>query len=348
MRPSEFPGEMTDVGGRPGVANSAAWSEWTVPQAVVQAVGARFEGLWSQRRFDYVHPVRLQQQVPPRQRKAYATPVAYTDWGPEGAEPVVCLGGVANSAMRFSFLAEALRAGHRVVCMDWLGRGRSGWLADESEYGIETYVEQLRQLVDRLGPSPVVLVGSSLGGSVAIEAAARWPERVARVVLNDAGPMIARTLRQRRAEALARFHVFRTPQELMRRAGAAQKHDGPMRDEVRFFLLWHQTRWSEENRGRVYCHDPRAMRAYQREAQHTMDQWTSWSRVQAPVLLLHGMESDALTARTIDRMRKMHPITLAHVPHTGHTPSLCNPDQVQCIVQWLEQPAAMPAEFTLT
>ena len=63
MRPAEFPGEMNDVGGRPGVTNDAAWSEWTVPQAVVQAVGARFEGLWSQRRFDYVHPVRLQQQA---------------------------------------------------------------------------------------------------------------------------------------------------------------------------------------------------------------------------------------------------------------------------------------------
>ena len=109
--------------------------------------------------------------------------------------------------MRFSALAQALAQDHHVVAMDWLGRGASGWLADESEYGFETYVEQLRQLLVTLEGPPAVLIGSSLGGSVAIEVAARWPRRVRALVLNDIGPGIARSCRRRRAEVLTRFQT---------------------------------------------------------------------------------------------------------------------------------------------
>ena len=85
----------------------------------------------------HVVTVRLQGGVPRRLRKPYATPVAYSDWGPRDAPLVVCAGGVANTAMRFAFVAAQLCRDHRVICMDWLGRGRSGWLADMSEYEAE-------------------------------------------------------------------------------------------------------------------------------------------------------------------------------------------------------------------
>jgi pimeloyl-ACP methyl ester carboxylesterase len=56
--------------------------------------------------------------------------VAYADWGPADAPVVLCCGGVANVAMRFNYLAADLSDRFRVICMDWLGRGRSGWMAD--------------------------------------------------------------------------------------------------------------------------------------------------------------------------------------------------------------------------
>jgi len=76
--------------------------------------------------------------------------VAYTDWGDTSNPTVVCCGGVANTAMRFNYLASDLEPHFRVVCMDWVGRGRSGWMADERDYSLETYVEQLRQLLIEL------------------------------------------------------------------------------------------------------------------------------------------------------------------------------------------------------
>src|SRR3954467_4955714 len=156
----------------------------------------RFDGKFDLRHFDYHHPVRLQ-KCSPRFRKPYPVKVAYTEWGDIGSPVGLCVGGVANTAMRFNYLAADLESHFRVACMDWVGRGRSGWMADERDYSLETYSEQLRQLIDHLGGGPVILLGSSMGGSAAIDLAARHPKLVSRLILNDIGPFIPKGRRQR-------------------------------------------------------------------------------------------------------------------------------------------------------
>lgn len=323
---------------------------WREFEAQGERLTERFAGLYRQSGFLYEQPRRLQAGVPARLRKPYVVPVAYTDWGAADAPLVVCVGGVANTAMRFAFLAADLCARYRVVCMDWLGRGRSGWLADEREYASATYVEQLRQLLAHLRPAaPAALLGSSLGGSAALALAAQQPALVGRLLLNDVGPAMPAARRRRRAETLARFHVFASPAELARRLGAAQKHDGPVSPEIRQFLAYHQTRWSEENAGRVYRHDPRAMLAYRRDAQQGLDQWDDWAalREDLPLLLLHGMESDALSPRTLARMGRQHPrLAIAHIPATGHTPALSDRHQTALIRAWLD--GALPLDVRLS
>jgi pimeloyl-ACP methyl ester carboxylesterase len=235
----------------------------------------------------------------------------------------------------------------RVVCVDWPGRGASGWLADKREYRRETWVELLRQLIEHLG-APVAVLGSSMGGSAAIELAARHPALVARLVLNDVGPHIPRARRARRAETLARHYVFHSPADLMRRTGAAQKNDGPVSDDVHQFIAHHQTRWSDEEAARVYRHDPRAMLAYRDDAAMSVDQWDDWARVRCPVLLLHGMASDALTAGTIARMqRSRQALTVVHLPDTGHTPVLADRHQTELVGAWLKGGYAGPCECSL-
>jgi pimeloyl-ACP methyl ester carboxylesterase len=219
--------------------------------------------------------------------------------------------------------------------MDWLGRGRSGWLAAEDDYSLATYAEQLRQMIVHLGAAPVTVLGSSLGGSAAIEMIARHPRLVQRLILNDVGPHIPARRRRRRAETIARHYVFRDPAELLRRVGASNKNDGPVSDDIRFNLSFHQTRWSDEESGRVYRHDVRAMQAYRRSAQRSVQQWEQWQRVSCPVLLIHGMQSDALFEPTIHRMSRDKPLAVMHVPDTGHTPLLADRNQIDFIRRWL-------------
>ncbi|MBI5256698.1 MAG: alpha/beta fold hydrolase [Burkholderiales bacterium] len=324
---------------------AAGWSAWL---QAARRLDRRFAGHFVPMAFDYRQAPALQPEVPRRLRRPYTVRVGYTDWGSPERVPLVCCGGVANTAMRFAFLAADLwREGQRVVCMDWLGRGQSGWLADGSEYTRDTYVEQLRQLIEHLGRGPVPVLGSSLGGSVALALAARHPQLVSALVLNDVGPHIPQARRARRAETLARHYVFRTPEEMTRRAGAAQKHDGPVGEEVRLFIAYHQTRWSAEDGGRVYRHDPRALLAYQRDAARSVDLWDAWSALRCPVLLVHGLESDALTPATIARMQRSHPITLAHIPDTGHTPVLADRHQTALIAAWLRGELPGPRELSV-
>ena len=319
------------IPGRRRVLNT--WDEY---MAMAKRIIERFDHEFDLRHFDYLHPVRLQ-RCPMRFRKAYAVKVAYTDWGDVNNPIVVCVGGVANTAMRFNYLAADLESHFRVVCMDWVGRGRSGWMADQRDYSLATYAEQLRQLVDHLGGGPVILLGSSMGGSAAIELAAHHPKMVSRLILNDIGPFIPKGRRKRRSQTLARHYVFRDPADLLRKIGASQKNDGPVSDDIRFNVTFHQTKWSDEEGGRVYRHDARALQAFRDDAQDSLDQWRLWKKVRCPVLLIHGMMSDALLPPTIKRMKleKEENLTIMHVPDTGHTPVLSDRNHNWFIHEWL-------------
>jgi pimeloyl-ACP methyl ester carboxylesterase len=310
-------------------------TNWEQYMAMASRVVGRFHGQFALRHFDYEHPVHLQPGTPRRLKRPYKVSVAYTDWGPADAPILLCCGGVANVAMRFSYLAADLSDAFRVVCMDWVGRGRSGWLSAEGDYSLSTYAEQLKQMIVHLNGGPAIVLGSSMGGSAAIELIARHPRLVERLILNDVGPHIPAGRRKRRGEAIARHYVFRDPADMLRRVGASQKNDGPVSDDIRFNLTFHQTRWSDEEGGRIYRHDVRAMQAYSRGAQRSLLQWKQWKRVRCPILVIHGLESDALMQPMIRRMARDHAMTVMHVPNTGHTPLLADRNQIWFIRDWL-------------
>ena len=330
-----------------GPGNPRVFPSWDSYMAMASRIVGRFHNEFRLRHFDYMHPVRLQRKTPPRFRKIYPVKAAYTEWGPDDAPVVICCGGVTNTAMRFNYLAAELAGSFRVICMDWLGRGLSGWMADENDYSLPTCTEQLLQMIQHVGGGPVTLIGSSLGGSAAIALAARHPKLVRRLILNDIGPHMPKSRRQRRAETLARHYVFHDPSDLLRRIGASQKNDGPISDDIRFNLTFHQTRWCNVEGGRVYRHDPRAMQAYRRDAQKPLDQWKDWGRLRASVLLIHGLCSDALVQPTINRMARTKCIKTMHVPDTGHTPVLADRNQIWFIQQWLLDSADVAAEWTV-
>ena len=342
------PGELVDIAWEPALRGPGRQlTTWRDYMAQASRVVGRFHGQFDLQRFDYLHPVRLQPATPLRLKQAYNVSVAYTEWGPADAPVLVCCGGVANVAMRFSYLASDLSDRFRVVCMDWLGRGRSGWLAAEGDYSLPTYAEQLRQMIQHLGVGPVTVLGSSMGGSAAIALMARHPRLINRLILNDVGPHIPSRRRKRRADTIARHYVFRQPSDLLRKVGASQKNDGPVGDDIRFNLSFHQTRWCDQEGGRIYRHDVRAMQAYRRDAQKSLLQWDEWQHVNCPTLLIHGMQSDALFDPTIRRMMRGKQVQLMHIPDTGHAPLLADRHHIGFIRQWLLGEAMPEGEFSV-
>lgn len=98
---------------------------------------------------------------------------------------VVLVHGLGGSTLLWRLNIPALATSHRVIALDLPGHGHSEKpLAD---YSVGFLAEALAGLLDALGLERVALVGHSLGGHVCLRLALAQPERVARLVLVDAG-----------------------------------------------------------------------------------------------------------------------------------------------------------------
>ena len=79
------------------------------------------------------------------------------------------------------------QAGHRTHALTLPGMESKD--ADRSEITLRDHVDAVVEAIDRLDPAEVVLVGHSAGGAIAHAAVDARPERVARVVYVDSGPL---------------------------------------------------------------------------------------------------------------------------------------------------------------
>ena len=72
---------------------------------------------------------------------------------------------------------------HRVVTIDLPGHGASG--KERKSWSVESYGDDVKRVVEKLGLKRVVLIGSSMGGPIALEATRGMPDRVAAIIPVD-------------------------------------------------------------------------------------------------------------------------------------------------------------------
>ncbi|HVD57400.1 MAG TPA: alpha/beta hydrolase [Thermoleophilaceae bacterium] len=103
--------------------------------------------------------------------------------GPEDGPPVVFLHGVSGSMRTYAWLPEEIAEGLRIVRVDLRGHGDSEHAP--GAYDIDSYGEDVADLLRETVRRPAVLVGHSLGGVVAWWVAQRHPELVVAAFLED-------------------------------------------------------------------------------------------------------------------------------------------------------------------
>jgi 4,5:9,10-diseco-3-hydroxy-5,9,17-trioxoandrosta-1(10),2-diene-4-oate hydrolase len=110
--------------------------------------------------------------------------LAYND---EGRGPVVvCLHATGHGARDFEQTRAQLKSDYRVIAVDWPGHGRSSH--DTQPHGMHRYADLLEGFLTKLGITECAIIGNSVGGGAALIYAARHPERVRGIVLeNPAG-----------------------------------------------------------------------------------------------------------------------------------------------------------------
>jgi pimeloyl-ACP methyl ester carboxylesterase len=109
-----------------------------------------------------------------------------TSYGDHGSRVVFCH-GLFGQGRNWTQHAKALAAEHRVLLVDMPNHGRSEWTEDFD------YLDAADRVAELLDPAdPVVLVGHSMGGKIAMVLALRRPELVARLCVVDVAPVAYR------------------------------------------------------------------------------------------------------------------------------------------------------------
>ncbi len=113
---------------------------------------------------------------------ANAVKLNYVDCGSSSAEPLVMLHGGAWRWQEYLSLIPSLAQKWRIYGLDLRGNGQSGWVPET--YRLPDFVADNEQFLGRLH-APAVLVGHSLGGVIALMLAARCPDRVKALIIED-------------------------------------------------------------------------------------------------------------------------------------------------------------------
>lgn len=115
--------------------------------------------------------------------------VAWVADGPEDADPVLMLHGEPSWSFLYRKMIPVLvAAGHRVVCPDLVGFGRSDKPTLREDHTYAGHVEWMRTLAfDVLDLERVTLVGQDWGGLIGLRMAAEHPDRIARIVVANTG-----------------------------------------------------------------------------------------------------------------------------------------------------------------
>jgi len=263
--------------------------------------------------------------------------------GPRADAPVVvCLHGLMRNSRDFEDLAPHLAARYRVVVPDVRGRGLSARDPNFGNYQIPIYLADLLLLCAGLGVRRAYIIGTSMGGLMAMVLAVTQPQLVAGIVLNDVGAEV-------------------DPQGLERIRGYAGKSP-PVRSweqavaQVRsiYGTAWpglSEERWERIARlsYRANAHgepeadaDPLISEPLRDTSVAAPNLWPLWGALaKVPILVIRGAQSDILNVATLARMQREKPdLRVLEVANRGHAPMLDEPECLAVIDEFLGAAAA--------
>nr|NUR36610.1 alpha/beta hydrolase [Sphingomonas sp.] len=264
----------------------------------------------------------------------------YRDYaGPADRPPLLMLHGLTRNARDFEDLAARYAGDWRVVAVDFRGRGLSEWDKDSSHYNAIVYAADVLQLLDELGISKAIFLGTSLGGLVTMIVAATAADRIAGVMLNDVGPQLDLSGIDRIKGYVGKSVVFADWQEAADQlhSRASDVHPAYGKDE---WLRFARRACRQTDRGVEFDYDMAiADPFHEANSGEAPDGWPYYRKLDGrPVLVLRGAYSDLLPDAAAARMAtEISDVELVTVPNVGHAPDLSEPAAVAAIDRLLER-----------
>jgi pimeloyl-ACP methyl ester carboxylesterase len=248
---------------------------------------------------------------------------------------VVCVHGLTRNGRDFDALASTLSDRFRVLCPDMPGRGDSEWLPDPNDYIFPTYLTALTAVLAHADVSETAWVGTSMGGLLGMILAAQRATPITQLVINDIGPAIEPVALLRIAGYVGLDPVFDSFAALEAHVREVSAPFGALTDAQWTGLASSTARQTPDGRWRLK-YDPGIAVPF-RSAASTGDLWAVWDAIRCPTLLLHGADSDLLSAQTAASMRTRGPKPrMVEFAGVGHAPMLLTIDQIAPVVAFLD------------
>ncbi|MEX2207209.1 MAG: alpha/beta hydrolase [Myxococcota bacterium] len=256
-----------------------------------------------------------------------------------GGVTALCLHGLTRNSKDFEDLAPRLARSRRVLALDVRGRGRSERDPRAARYLPSTYAQDVLELLEAARVERVAVIGTSMGGILALLLATLRPTVIAGVVLNDIGPVVD-------PAGIARIAGYVGKSADVESWDAAAEAMGAL--NASFFPEFGRPDWLRFAR-RTYRqdpdgklrpdYDPAIAEATRSGGAVPPDLWSLWTGLEAiPTLAIRGALSDILSEDTLAEMARRKPdLDVLRVANRGHAPTLDEPECVAAIERFLSR-----------
>lgn len=208
-------------------------------------------------------------------------------------QPVLLIPGAFSTYRDWNRIIPCLSKEYRVLAIDYLGVGDSDKPRSGTNYTIEAQADFVVKMMESLNISKADIVGVSYGGGIALNIAARYPDRVGKIVCIEGNGLKNEKLPYRPMEAILKWPVISDVAIGLIRSGLI--------DEVVVRLVmgkaWHAM--SEEEKREIFGiisqNNKTASRFswyhISRSMKTSKDFTEEVKKVQLPILYLYGKKS---------------------------------------------------------
>jgi pimeloyl-ACP methyl ester carboxylesterase len=189
-------------------------------------------------------------------------------------------------------------------------------------------------LLAQLNVESVDWIGTSMGALLGMMFANQEGHPIRRMVINDIGPFVS-------AAALQRIKDYVTVNP-----GYSDwdTYVSAFRKNTSTFGLQTEEEWdyfikvstTQDEKGQFLMnYDPKIAFGLESAGHITdLNLWALWPKVDMPLLILRGAESDVLLPQTLDQMMVGKQATAITFQNVGHAPALMNSEQIKAVKDW--------------
>jgi pimeloyl-ACP methyl ester carboxylesterase len=258
--------------------------------------------------------------------------------GPEPLAPtVLCLHGLTRNSRDFEDLAPHLQRRYRVIVPDVRGRGLSARDPNPQNYQPAIYLQDILALIDTVAAQRVAVIGTSMGGLLAMMMTVAHRDRVSGVVLNDMGPEVDPKGLERIKGYAGRLPAPKNWNDAIAQTRAMFGEAWPNLSAERWSALARRGYREDEKGGLNVEADPMIGEMLRAAPAASANLWPFWKALRGiPMLAIRGAQSDILSVATFAKMKAENPdLIQLEVAQRGHVPLLDEPECVASIDAFL-------------